>query len=143
MSSDVYECKPLVAGSDLVTLSGRTVTAIAGVTSVGTVTVKVSFPAYAPLISQTVSVSFVQLASLSATSFPYPSYSGSTSSQKSVLNLVACTNTYQWTRLSSTGTLSDNSNYDLSSYTTFTSLSTGTVQTTGVFAKVGWCKLKR
>ena len=57
--------------------------------------------------------------------------------------ILACTNKYQWTRLSSEGTLSDNSNYDLSSYTTFSSLSTGTVQTSGVYAKVGWCKLKR
>jgi len=57
--------------------------------------------------------------------------------------ILACTNKYQWTRLSSVGTLSDNSNYDLSSYTTFGSLSTGTVQTTGFYAKVGWCKLKR
>jgi len=75
LSSDVYKCKPLVAGSDLVTLSGRTVTAIAGVTSVGTVTVKVSFPAYAPLISQTVSVSFVQLASLTAGANTRPLFS--------------------------------------------------------------------
>ena len=137
-SNDPRTVFELVGGGDLATLSGRTLTAIEGASGVGTITVKVSFPFYAPLISSTDTVSFVKLDSLAATSYPYPSYSGSTGSQKSVLNLVACTGVYQQTLMSSRGTMSDASTYDLSSYASYQSQATGIVDTgitSGRYAK--------
>ena len=119
----------IVAGDNLATLSSNQLIALASGSGTGTVTVKVTFPFYAPLISDETSVSFVQMATLTATSYPYPSYAGSTGSQKSVLNLVACTSVYQQTILSSEGTLSDGTKYDLSNYASYQSQATGVVST--------------
>eukprot|EP00854_Cymbomonas_tetramitiformis_P002217 gene2217-2927_t len=126
LTDDARADYSVTAGSEVLSLGGSVVYAN---TATGEGTVTVTFPTYsgAETLSASITISVVELSSVSITAQPYPSYTNSDQTLKTVLRRVQCTSAYQRATGHITAELSDASTYDVTSAASFSSGATGVI----------------
>ncbi|KAK3285616.1 hypothetical protein CYMTET_6793 [Cymbomonas tetramitiformis] len=113
----------VTTGAGLVQVVDATAGAISEATGFGLVTIVVTFPTYSAASGMNASVDLqvVGLDHVTIRSSPYPSYSGSSSTDKTTLSLLLCTAVFQRAVLKLTAVLTDSQTADVTSSSRFAS----------------------